>query len=121
MNKDELYRVITSATAEATLAKLYPDFVPKNASLPAMSYTHNSNGRSRVLNGVSHGTWDIWRISISGNNRDECDTIINEINLLDGATSAMFQAVHILSVNDEPANINSKVFMAFVDIKTFDK
>ena len=117
MNKDELYKVIS----EFASVNLYPDFVPKNASLPAMSYTHNSNGRSRVLNGISYGSWDTWRLSISGNNRDECDTIINEINLLDGTTSAMFQAVHILSVNDEPANINSKVFIAFVDIKTFDK
>jgi len=117
MNKDELYNVISGFG----LLPLYPDFVPKNVALPAMSYTHSANGRSRVLNGVSHGSWDIWRISISGNDRDECDSIIEKINLLDGTTSAMFQAVHILSVNDEPANINSKVFMAFVDIKTFDK
>ncbi len=117
MNKDELYSVVSNATT----SKLYPDFVPKNAPLPALSYTHNSNGKKRILKGVSRGTWDIWRISISGRSRDECDTIIKEINLLDGMTSGMFQAVHILSVNDEPANINSKVFMAFIDIKTFDR
>jgi len=117
MNKDELYAVVSGATE----SNLYPDFVPKEAGLPAMSYTHNSNNRRRILNGIAYGSWDTWRISISGKNRDECDSIIKEINLLDGTSSAMFQAVHILSVNDEPANINSKVFIAFVDIKTFDK
>lgn len=117
MNKTELYKVVSGAIS----AKVYPDFVPKNASIPAASFAHSSNNRTRIQSGKSHGKSDIWRISISGANRDECDTIVNEINLLDGTSSDMFQAVHILSVNDEPADVNSTVFMAFVDIKTFDK
>ena len=34
MNKDELYLVVS----QATTAKVYPDFVPKKAPLPAISY-----------------------------------------------------------------------------------
>jgi len=48
MNKDELYSVVSNATT----SKLYPDFVPKNAPLPALSYTHNSNGKKRIIKGV---------------------------------------------------------------------
>lgn len=118
MNRAELYRIIYTATS----CNVFPDYVPKEEELPAVSYKHITDFRAkRQVNGSSTGKADSWRLTIAGENRDQCDTIASEISLLDGLPSDMFQAVNILNASDEPADNNTIVFRCFIDIKTFDK
>lgn len=98
---------------------VYPDYVPEGQNVPAVAYTHISNGSTRTVKGNSVGNYDTWRISVVGNSRAECDTVVTTLKNLDNTKDDNFQNVFVLFDGDVPVSPDDAFRYSFVDIKTY--
>ena len=102
-----------------TTDDVYIDFVPEGKTIPALSFTHITDGWLRILNGHKSGVWDSWRVLIVGNSRAECDAILTSLDELDNTKSNDFSKVFIMAKGNLISSPSDKTRTAFLDIKTY--
>ena len=105
---------------EGKVNRVYADFVPEKKTLPAVAYSHLSNGGSRLLKGSRTGLFDTWRVMIVCKTRTECDALLLTLSELDNTKSADFMNVFVIADGGIQAQPEDKTRTAFIDIKTYD-
>ena len=108
-----------TALLKTKTARVYADFVPDGKTLPAVAYTHVSDGFTRVLKGEKSGLWDSWRILIVGNDRAESETLQNLLKELDNTSSVDFKNIFVIAAGNLSAAPEDQTRTAYVDIKTY--
>lgn len=99
----------------------YPDVVPETAELPAISYMHISDLRSRDLTGEVSGKRNTWRLSLVGKNLSSVSQLAATIENLDNSSSAEYQNVFIRFSTINSSDLSSPHRRAFVDIETYER
>ena len=118
MNEAQVRSLILTAV---TGISVYPDFVPEDADLPAISFSHIINSSSRLLQGNSTGEWNTWRILVVGNTRTEVKDMLLQLEMLDNTLNSDFQRVFVVARQLSPALPDDATRGGFIDIKAYDR
>lgn len=117
MNRPAFVELIESAIGDI---QLWVDTVPEEEEIPALTYTHITDGGTRLLNGKMTGTWDTWRVRVVGKNRADSDDVIAMLKALDNTSNDNFQRVTIRSIQAVPSQPEDIYVSSLLDFKTFD-
>lgn len=104
-----------------TTAGVHSDFVPEDASLPAVAYTQLSYAGDRTLNGKTAGSWDSWRIMVKAKTRREVQSMVNQLEAMDGISDVNYQSVMMLYSGIVPVLPDDKIHTGIVDIRTYGR
>lgn len=111
-----------SAILSVVSVPVWEDFIPEKKPKPAVSYSHISNGGSRVLNGKKVSEWDTWRIVITvDKSNDIRDSIIDQISGLDNTTNPDFKRMFVLNEQKIPSQPEDDFKAAMIDFRVYDR
>ncbi|HIF9075738.1 TPA: hypothetical protein ACX6NV_000569 [Photobacterium damselae] len=116
MNREKVYSFLTQTLG----VKLYQDFVPETAELPAASYLRINDDKNNVLDGSVDLRREQYQVEIVHDvSRLECDKISNKVRKLDGHSEhSDFQLIDILNYKDVPLHDpDVEIFVNSMDIE----
>ena len=97
IKRTEFYQLLTATLGPVLV---YPDYVPADATLPAVSYLHLAEqDGDRPLEGARDLRGDTWQVEVLASTRDEVDQLIATLAALDGTATSDFQRILVLFHN----------------------
>lgn len=119
IKRTEFYQLLTDTMGHVPV---YPDYVPADAALPAVSYLHLAEqDGDRPLEGGRDLRGDTWQVEVLAATRDEVDQLIATLGAVDNTTTAVFQRIMVLNQRDDPATPDTSYRRGFIDIATTNR
>lgn len=119
IKRTAFYQLLTDTMGPVPV---HPDYVPADASLPAISYSHLAEQEGeRPLEGGRDLRGDTWQVEVLAATRDEVDQIISLIDALDNLETPEFQRIVVLNQRDDPAAPDISYRRSFIDLSTTNR
>ncbi len=118
MKRQQLMALLSARFDE----EVYIDYAPNSAEPPYVVFNHINNNRSqRNLDNSLAGKSDTWRVTVYGQDRIDCDRLMNNLESVDNTSNADFQRVNIINVADDSDLPEMDFSRSFVDLETYDR
>ena len=100
----------------------YPDFIPLDAPLPAISYilVSSQDGERPIEGGITLQR-HFWQVEILAQTRLEGDAIGERLRQLDGMTTDDFQWIAVSEPRDSEATPDTTARQSIVEIETTNR
>jgi len=116
MNDAKFYQMIHLHSG----VDVWPDFVPEDATLPAISYVQISDKFNRVLEGSKSAKSDTWRLSLVCNDLEELEQLVNLVETIDNTVKDGYQRIFVIYRKRVPRTSDEQItFTYLIDLETY--
>lgn len=118
IKREAIFKLIEAASGVTA----YPDFIPLDATIPAISYSlvSSPDGDRPIEGGVTLQR-HFWQIEILAPTRLEGDAIGERLRQLDGMTTDDFQWIAVSEPRDSPETPDTTACQSIVEIETTNR
>lgn len=116
MSREKVYNLLSGLGLS-----VYPDYIPQNMTLPALSYTFVATANNRTLVGAKSGKHFVYRLQLAANNVADLEILENTIETLDNTNNVDFQRILVDPLEPVAQDSESVYHVTSVDIRLYER